>query len=162
MASPAFGGGGTGEGAVGVKPATGGVGIAPGCGAGGDWEVVEGKVVVGVAALPALGGKGAAVGAGRLAAAPGSGGGFCDVAYIGEYEGAVAVAEVLGGWGAVVDDSIAVAGSSSCLAAAVDSSFWFEFRGAEVYVGMPDMVGSMCDWVDSGELVKGRSSRELS
>lgn len=80
-ASPAFGGGGTGEGAVGVRPATGGVGIAPGCGAGGDWEVVEGNVLVGVAvALPAVGGTGAAVGAGRLAAAPGAAGGFCDVA----------------------------------------------------------------------------------
>lgn len=57
----------------------------------------------------------------------------------------MAVAEVLGGWGAVVEDSIAVAGSRSCLIAVADCSFWFEFRGAEVYVGMPDMVGSICE-----------------
>ena len=36
IASPAFGGGGTGDGAAGEAPVTGGIGLLPGCGVGGE------------------------------------------------------------------------------------------------------------------------------
>lgn len=68
MASPALGGGGTGECVAGAVVC----GTAPGCGGGGEYVVVAvGSVVVGVARLPGA----VPVGTGRLGAAPGCAGG---------------------------------------------------------------------------------------
>lgn len=125
--SPILGGGGTGEYAVGAWLVPVGLGTAPGCGAGGDWEV--GRVLVGVAVRlpdPAV----VAVGTGRLGAAPGVAVG-CTTAAIGGYEGAVAVAEVFGSCcGAVAEASMEVAGSGCEVVALVLSSS-LELRGAD-------------------------------
>lgn len=76
-ASPAFGGGGTGDCDCGALLYAAETGAAPGCGAAGDSEVV-GRLVVGVAVRLAVGAAAAAVAVGRLGAAPGCA--FCDVA----------------------------------------------------------------------------------
>jgi len=111
IASPAFGGGGTGDCACGAGMVA--TGAAPGCGGAGDSEVdVVGNVVVGVDLRFVVGAVAAvdAVGTGRAGAAPGCA--SCAVAYTGAFDGAVAVAEAFGGSVvAVVEASIAVAGS---------------------------------------------------